>query len=145
MTSDEQRKPPYEVLEHTADVGLRIYGRSLPELFSNAGLGLMALAIETQVIEEHERLSLAVSGSDVEQLLVNWLSEILYHMDAEGWMFARFTITECSPTAVAGEGWGERRDLASRIRAVAVKAVTYHQLSVRETPEGWQATVYFDI
>ena len=95
MTSDEQVNPPYEVLEHTADVGLRIYGRSLPELFSNAGLGLMALAIETQVIEEHERLSLAVSGSDVEQLLVNWLSEILYHMDAEGWMFARFTITEC--------------------------------------------------
>ena len=145
MTSDEQVNPPYEVLEHTADVGLRIYGRSLPELFSNAGLGLMALAIETQVIEEHERLSLAVSGSDVEQLLVNWLSEILYHTDAEGWMFAHFTITECSPTAVAGEGWGERRDAAARTRAVAVKAVTYHQLSVRETSEGWEAVVYFDI
>ncbi|MBI4478538.1 MAG: archease [Acidobacteria bacterium] len=137
--------PPYEVLEHTADVGLRINGSSLPELFSNAGLGLMALAIEPQPIREDERLLLSVTGSDVEQLLVNWLSEILYHMDAEGWVFARFAIEQCSPTAVAGEGWGVRRDAAARTRAVAVKAVTYHQLSVHRTPEGWQATVYFDI
>ena len=137
--------PPYEILEHTADVGLRIYGRTLAELFSNAGLGLMALAIEPQAIRETERLPLSATGSDAEQLLVNWLSEILYHMDAEGWVFTRFAITQCSTTAVAAEGWGERRDPAARSRAVAVKAVTYHQLSVREAPNGWQATVYFDI
>ena len=136
---------PFEILEHTADVGLRIYGRSLPELFANAGLGLMALAIEPQAIQENERLPLSVKGSDAEQLLVNWLSEILYHMDAEGWMFARFAIEECSSTAITAEGWGERRDAAARTRAVAVKAVTYHQLSVRETPDGFEAAVYFYI
>ena len=145
MTSDEQANPPYEVLEHTADVGLRIYGGTLAELFANAGRGLMALAMEPQPIQETERLPLSASGSDTEQLLVNWLSEILYHMDAKGWMFSRFAIRKCSPTAVAGEGLGERRDAASRRRAVAVKAVTYHQLSVRKTADGWQATVYFDI
>jgi len=138
-------QPPYEVLEHTADVGLRIYGTTLPELFANAGLGMMALAIEPGPIEPRERLALAVSGSDAEQLLVNWLSEILYFLDAEGWVFCRFTIDECGPGAIAGEGWGERRDPASRTRAVAVKAVTYHQLSVRQTPEGWEAVVFFDI
>jgi len=143
-------QPPYEVLEHTADVGLRIHGRSMSELFSNAGLGLMALAMnaeasDTQEIQSREPLPLSASGSDAEQLLVNWLSEILYHMDAEGWMFARFTVKDCSLTSIAGEGWGERRDPAMRSRAVAVKAVTYHQLSVIETPADWQATVYFDI
>ena len=145
MTSDERTRPPYEVLEHTADVGLRIYGRTLAALFSNAGLGLMALAIEPQKFQEEERRALAVTGADAEQLLVNWLSEILYYMDAEGWAFTRFDITECSPTAIAAEGWGERRDPASRTRAVAVKAVTYHQLAVRETADGFEATVYFDI
>ena len=145
MTSDEQANPPYEVLEHTADVGLRIYGGTLAELFANAGRGLMALAIEPQRIEEKEQLPISATGSDLEQLLVNWLSEILYHMDAEGWLFARFSIKACSPTAIAGEGLGERQDPASRRRAVAVKAVTYHQLSVRQTPDGWEAVVYFDI
>ncbi|MBI3934918.1 MAG: archease [Acidobacteria bacterium] len=139
------RKPPYEVLEHTADVGLRVYGRTLPELFANAALGLMALAIEPQDFQEKERLPLSVSGSDAEQLLVNWLSEILYYIDADGWAFTRFAITECSPMAITADGWGERRDPASRTRAVAVKAVTYHQLAVCETPDGWQATIFFDI
>ena len=133
------------MLEHTADVGLRIYGRTLADLFANAGLGLMALAIEPQKFQEEERRALAVTAADSEQLLVNWLSEILYYMDAEGWAFTRFDITECSPTAIAAEGWGERRDPASRTRAVAVKAVTYHQLAVRETADGFEATVYFDI
>ncbi|MBI2818360.1 MAG: archease [Acidobacteria bacterium] len=137
--------PPYEVLEHTADVGLRVYGRTLPELFANAGLGLMALAIELQDFQEKERLSLSVIGSDAEQLLVNWLSEILYYVDAEGWAFTRFAITECSTIAITAEGWGEHRNPVERTRAVAVKAVTYHQLSVRETPDGFEATVYFDI
>lgn len=145
MRSNEQREPPYEVLEHTADVGLRVYGRTLPELFSNAGLGLMALAIEPRAFQEKESLSLAVTGSDAEQLLVNWLSEILYFMDAEGWAFTRFAISQCSSTAIVGEGWGERRDPVQRTRAVAVKAVTYHQLAVRQTPGGFEATVYFDI
>ena len=133
------------MLEHTADVGLRINGRTLAELFSNGGLGLMALAIEPHEFEDKERVPLSVTGADIEQLLVNWLSEILYYMDAEGWAFIRFDITECSPTAISAEGWGERRDPASRTRAVAVKAVTYHQLAVRETADGFEATVYFDI
>jgi len=145
VPSDEQNHPPYEVLEHTADVGLRVYGRTLPELFANAGLGLMALATEPQALRSEEPLSLSASGSEAEQLLVNWLSEILYHMDAEGWLFTRFSVKECSSTAIVGEGWGERRDPATRSRAVAVKAVTYHQLSITETSTGWQATVYFDI
>jgi SHS2 domain-containing protein len=145
VTGDNKSPPPYEVLEHTADVGLRVYGKTLPELFANAGMGLMALAIEPAEIREREPLSLSVTGSDAEQLLVNWLSEILYHMDAEGWTFSRFTIQNCSPIAIAGEGWGERREPGSGTRAVAVKAVTYHQLAIRETTEGWEATVYFDI
>ncbi len=137
--------PPFEVLEHTADVGLRVYGRSLPELFANAGLGLMALAVEEQAIQPKERLSLAASGADAEEMLVNWLSEILYFVDAEGWLFCRFSIHRMEDNALQGEGYGERRDPASRSRAVAVKAVTYHQISVSRSGDGWEAVVYFDI
>lgn len=139
------RKPDYEILEHTADVGLKIYGTTLPELFANAGRGLMALAFESASAEPKERLALRAEGSDCENLLIGWLSEILYHMDTDGWVFCDFAIQRLEPTTVVGEGVGERHDPAQRTRAVPVKAVTYHQVSVRQVPEGWEAVVYFDI
>jgi SHS2 domain-containing protein len=150
VTNDAQAPLPFEVLEHIADVGLRAYGRTQAELFANAASGLTALALgggatEQPAISESARLPLAATAPDLEQLLVNWLSEILYRMDAEGWAFSKFHVEHCDATAVAGEGWGERRDAANRTRSVAVKAVTYHQLSVRQMADGWQATVYFDI
>lgn len=146
-------KPPYEILEHTADIGLKIYGRTLPELFVHSALGLVALAIEApnaapgiaQDATSGERVPLSAHGNDLEDLLVNWLSEVLYYMDAEGWLFYDFRILRCEDTNIEGEGWGHRSPIAGRSRAVAVKAVTYHQISVRETAEGWEAVVYFDI
>jgi SHS2 domain-containing protein len=137
--------PPFEILEHTADVGLRVHGATLPELYANAGLGLMTLAVESPDVCPAQQLPLSAAAENREDLLVNWLSEILYFVDAEGWVFARFSVNHCSDTAIAGEAWGERCDPAARSRAVAVKAVTHHQVSVRQTPSGWEAVVYFDI
>ena len=141
-------RPPYQILEHTADIGLQVYGRTLPELFIHSALGLVSLAVETEPpIRETpvEHLPLSVRGSDLEQLLVNWLSEILYFMDADGWWFSEFRVFLFDGDVLEGEGLGYRRPLAERTRAIAVKAVTYHQISVREIAGGWEAVVYFDI
>ena len=139
---------PYEILEHTADIGLMIYGRTLPEIFVHSALGLVALAVEAEpAIKEIplNHLPLSVRGSDLEQLLVNWLSEILYFMDADGWRFSEFRVSLFEGDKLEGEGLGYRRPIAQRTRAIAVKAVTYHQISVREVADGWEAVVYFDI
>ena len=72
------------------------------------------------------------------------MSEILYAVDAEGWYFSEFRIGTLEPTAIEAEGWGERGERSAH-RRVAVKAVTYHQVSVEQTAEGWEAVVYFDI
>lgn len=138
-------KPSYEILEHPADIGLRVYGRTLAELFVHAGHGLAAIALEAEDSGSTERVSLSAQGTDREDLLVNWLSEILYYMDAEGWVFRDFRIQKIADNVIEGEGWGERRDPARYPHSVAVKAVTYHQLSVRKTGEGWEAVVYLDI
>ena len=137
-------RPPYEILEHTADVGLKVYGGTLPELFANAGRGLVMLALESPEASPKECRTLSASGGDREELLVHWLSEILYAMDAEGWLFCDFRIGKLEATAIEAEGWGERREPGER-RRVAVKAVTYHQVSVQKINEGWEAVVYFDI
>jgi SHS2 domain-containing protein len=78
-------------------------------------------------------------------LLVNWLSEILYLFDAEGWLFRDFqfdALTERGLTAVAR---GEKFDRRKHQVKLLVKAVTYHQLDLMETAEGWRAQVYVDI
>lgn len=139
------RKPSFEILEHPADIGLRVFGRTLMDLFVNAGHGLVAIALEPQDAGPAERIVLTARGSDRESLLVNWLSEILFFMDAEGWVFREFRVQKLGDNAIEGEGLGERRDPALYPRTVAVKAVTYHQLSVLKTAEGWEAVVYFDI
>lgn len=137
-------KPPYEILEHTADVGLKVYGQTLAELFANAAQGLIALALEPQEVRPSQSRPLSARGEDLEELLVHFLSEILYAVDAEGWQFTEFRIGTLVSTNIEAEGWGERGERSER-RRVAVKAVTYHQVSVRETSEGWEAVVFFDI
>ena len=161
-------QPPYEILEHTADVGLKAHGQTLPELFANAARGMIALALEPPVepalpvpsavegsaVEgsdadaQEARPSqcrlLSARGEDLEELLVHFLSEILYAVDAEGWYFSEFRIGTLEPTAIEAEGWGERGERSAH-RRVAVKAVTYHQVSVMQTATGWEAVVYFDI
>jgi protein archease len=145
-------KPPYEILEHTADIGLKVHGRSLPELFVNAAKGLAALASSQEglpVAEGGVPLPLRAQGADLEEAMVAWLSEILYFMDADGWVFSEFRVDRVvehpGESAVEGKGLGERRDPQTRSRAIPVKAVTYHQISVREAGGGWEAVVYFDI
>ncbi|OFV94428.1 MAG: hypothetical protein A3F68_10435 [Acidobacteria bacterium RIFCSPLOWO2_12_FULL_54_10] len=137
--------PAFEVLEHTADVGIKAYGDTLPQLFSNAARGLVSLALESPPTASAQSLPLSVRGDDYEDLLVNWLSEILFRIDAEGWAFADFTIQRLEAHLVEGIALGEIiTDLGQRPRSL-VKAVTYHQVSVSQTPQGWQAIVYFDI
>ena len=168
--------PPYEILEHTADVGIKAYGRTLPELFVNAARGMIALAleppvvpvlpalipprrdegseaevsvvegseVEPQEVRPSECRKLSARGEDLEELLVHFLSEILYAVDAEGWQFSEFRIQALEPTAIEAEGWGEAVE-PSEHRRVAVKAVTYHQISVTQTDGDWEAVVYFDI
>jgi len=142
------KHPPFEILEHTADVGLRAFGETLPELFANAAQGMIAVAFEGEDASQESRpekcRKLAARGEDREELLINFLSEILYALDTEGWRFAEFRVQTIESNAIEAEGWGERSERSAH-RRVAVKAVTYHQVSVTQTAEGWEAVVYFDI
>ena len=138
-------KPSYEILEHTADVGLKVYGRTLQELFENAARGMVALAFGSAGDSGTGMVSFSAAGSDREELLVSWLNDILYRMDAEGWTFRDFRVTRIGDEVVEGEGYGQRQESGGSRRAVPVKAVTFHQISVREIAGGWEAVVYFDI
>jgi len=136
---------PFRILEHTADIGFEAFGATRQEVFANAARALMNLMVDLEAIAPREEKPLRVEASDMPSLLVNWLSEILYLFDAEGWLFRDFqfdALTEQSLTATAR---GEKFDPQRHQVKLLVKAVTYHQLDLTETAEGWRAQVYVDI
>jgi SHS2 domain-containing protein len=135
----------FRILEHTADVGFEAFGSTLPEVFENAARALAHLIAEPATVEPRVKVPIKVQGADRPDLLVNWLSEILYQHDAERWMFHDFRVESLDDHAVSGIAWGEKIDPARHQTNLMVKAITYHQLSLQQTAGGWRAQVYVDI
>lgn len=136
---------PFEILEHTADIGVRARGPSLAALFENAAAGLLDVAFDAGAVAAKESRPLVAEATDRESLLLNWLQEVLWLVDGEGWLPARVEVHQISETRVTGVAKGEPRDPARHAFRVIVKAVTYHLLSVREEHGAWVAEVYLDI
>ena len=136
---------PFRLLEHTADVGFEAFGASCEEVFANAARALMDLMLDFESVEPRQECALRLEASDLPSLLVNWLSEILYLVDAEGWVFRDFQVTGLAAGSIAARARGEKFDRTRHHFKVLVKAVTYHQLVVEETARGWRARVYVDI
>ena len=136
---------PFRVLEHTADIGFEAFGVTCEEVFANAARALVHLMVDLDAIAPQESMSLRADASDMPSLLVNWLSEILYLFDAEGWLFHEFKFHELTRCSLAALARGEKFDRGRHQIKLLVKAVTYHQLDLRETAEGWRARVYVDI
>jgi SHS2 domain-containing protein len=133
----------YEVLEHTADVGVRATGPTLEEVFEQATRGLAAI-IGAWRSDGGERVQVDVEADDLGGLLVDWLSEILYLHDARDVVITGLRVTHVGDGHA--RGWVTLEPRGDRIlEGTQVKAVTYHQLAVEPMAEGWRATVFFDV
>ena len=140
----------YEILEHPADVGLLARGATQAELFENAAAGMMEIAVEPDGVAEREQKRIVAEATDREALLVNFLQEVLWLLDGESWLAGRVAVEQISDTRVAATAFGEPRNPTHHAMRLIIKAVTYHQLSVRQQSGGqqserWRAEVYFDI
>lgn len=135
----------FRVLEHMADIGFEAFGASREELFGNAARALISLVVDLDTVRPSRELAVKAEGSAWPDLLVNWLSEILYLHDAEGWLFRDFTVQELGEKVITATARGEKFDRARHRVKMLVKAVTYHQLDLNETPQGWRAQVYVDV
>ena len=107
-------------------------GASPAELFQNAALAMMAIAAETDSIDEREELPVELNAEDYESLMVDWLSEVLYLFDASRFAGRRFVVDEISSKGLRARLFGELRDPRRHPWELIIKAVTYHQLKVVE-------------
>ena len=135
----------YELMDHTADIGIIVYGVELPETFSNAAYAMFDILTDIDRIKEKDRFNLQVSASDVEELLVTWLDELLYRYETERVIFKRFVIENMDETSLRAVAFGEKLDLLRHEVKLEIKSVTYHQLKVEKTDDGWRAQVIFDV
>jgi len=136
---------PFRTLEHTADVGFEAFGSTREEVFANAARALMDIIVDLDTIQPGGEVNLQIHGPDPESLLVNWLSEILFLHDAEGWLFRDFEIRSLQDDSLSALARGEKYQRSRHQAKLLVKAITYHQLALEKTPGGWRAQVYVDI
>ncbi|MGQ9682815.1 MAG: archease [Anaerolineae bacterium] len=132
----------YREVAHTADVALEIWAPDLPGLLAQAGHGLFDLAAEIMPGAEVEgQREVHLSAPDDESLLVDWLNELLTLYDEHGEAYVAFDITEVGPHALVARLGATH---AFRPRK-AVKAATFHDLTIRREPEGLRTVVVFDV
>jgi SHS2 domain-containing protein len=145
MGRKDQAALKFEIIEHPADVGFIAYGATREELFANAALAMMTLAGDPQRIAERESRAIEATGADLESLLYAWLAEILAIADAEQLFFRRAEVHALERNAVRGAVFGEKFDKQRHPTGTYIKAVTYHQLQVEQTGDGWRAQVFLDV
>ena len=131
----------FEEIDHTADRAFRVTGRDMVTLLKNAARAMQALDGLPPPTEASATREIEVEGIDRETLLVNWLNEILFLEQAHRLVCTDFQIYECKNHHVRGRV--ETREAERRL--THIKAVTFHNLTVREIPEGLEAEIVVDI
>lgn len=135
----------YILIDHTADIGIDVFGNSLRELFTNAAFALFDIITDLSKVEGKAEYKISISGIDREQLLVNWLSELLYLHDTKNLLFKDFCIADIQDTQLNASIWGEVFREDKHVIKTEMKAVTYHGLSITQADQRWKARVIFDL
>ncbi len=143
----------FEVIDHTADIGIAAYGADLKEAFANAAYALFSLMVDLEGVGDASCHEVEVTAEDRAELLVAWLNELIYLFEVEDVLFKRFEIGELDETRLRASCYGEKIDLERHKIKIGVKAATYHMLKVEERDVGthggrakdFRVQVLFDI
>jgi len=145
----------FEVLDVSGDIGIRAYGKTITEAFVSASTGLYSLTTNLSAIEAKKSIDISVESDTLEGLLVSWLNELIFHLDAYGFIGKKILINEFSPIAGQQDSlrayrlkaiiYGEEFDPARHEGKLLIKAATYHRLKIEKKDALWGIDVIFDI
>lgn len=133
----------FEFLEHTADLKFRAYGETLEECFANAARAVFSAIINIDKIDVLEEREIILEGTDIETLLHDWLSELIFLFSTENVLFKDFSVS-ISGNKLSGIARGEKFDTKKHTIETEVKAVTYHAMKIKEESGQWTAEVVCD-
>ena len=135
----------FEIIEHTADIGIACYGADLQQLFLHAAFGLYSLMIDVNDIKEKLQREISLSAPDREGLLVDWLNELIYIFEVEQVVLTRCEFNKLNDTELQARCFGDKIDPEHQTIKREVKAATYHMLTITNNKNGYKARVIFDI
>jgi SHS2 domain-containing protein len=138
----------FELLEHTADVGIVAAGDTLGEALAWAAKGMFSVIADLDTVSPRESLEVSVKAADREALVVDWLNELLYRYEAEGFLPREFNVmVDDTGTSLRAECRGEPVDPQRHQILTSVKAATYHQLELAHPPpaDQWRIQVILDV
>ena len=134
----------YELIEHTADIGVRVKAADLKGLFETAALAMFDIMAETKNQEaEKKQIRIRLKADDLEELFIDWLNELLSQSATKELIFSDLKITKLEKNnleAIASGG-----DIKNYRINSEIKAATYHQLKLQQLKSGWQAEVILDV
>jgi len=136
---------PFEVIDHTADIGIVAYGADIKQLFANAALGLFNLMADLDGLKENIKRDIELSAEDIEILLIEWLNELIYISEVEHVIFQRFEISELSNTQLKATCFGTKIKPGQHRLKREIKAATYHMLQLNKEDGNYKVRIIFDI
>ena len=135
----------YLILDHPADLGIEARGKTLAGAFEQAACGLTSVILDRDSIRLVESRPVRIEAGDRQQLLVRWLSEVLYLYDGLNFAPRDFKIKWLSSRLLEAQVRGEPFDRRRHTVRLDVKAITYHQLKIRRRGPGHWLQVFLDI
>jgi len=133
----------YELIDHTADVGLIAYGKTVADAFASAAFGMFSIITELAMVRETETRRVSVREVDMEGLLFEWLNSLLYYFDVEMLIFSSFDIVYFDGRRLEAICRGEKYDPSRHQLKTGIKSATYHMLEVNRKKH--QVQVIFDV
>jgi len=142
---NESLPKSYKTIDHTADIGIRVFGRDASELFIQAGTALFEQIVEIDHRASDQQHHLTVTGSDWPDLMVNWLRELLYLWTGRELLMVGLEIENIEAFSLTAKVDTASYNPDDHLILNEIKAVTYHGIDVSQGPSGWEATIIFDI
>ena len=135
----------FELVDHTGDLGVRVFGESLSQLFEQAAQALTFILTDPETIRIKETRKILLEAKTDEELLITWLNELVYLFDTEGLLFRAYDVLSVHDHLLEALAQGEIYVEGRHSIRTPVKAATYHQLKIENHQGVWTAQVIFDL
>ncbi len=135
----------YEPLDISGDVGIRVRGRNIKELFKNTAIGMYSLITNIDTVDKKKTIHISVESHSLDGLIISWLNELIFHFDTYGFIGKGIDITKLKDNRINAVLSGDGFDPERHEKRLLIKAATYHRLKLEKTEDGWRTEVIFDI
>lgn len=135
----------YRITPHHSELAVKVFGSSQVELFQNSGWALFDVTTDIEKIETKDCVPLEVEGTDRDDLLVNWVRELLYLYQGSGYLLKEFRISELGDKLVKAEACGEKIDPDRHEIKSEIMAIAYDKSRMAKTGDQWTAQLIFEV